>query len=271
VDYKQLKLITDDTLKALKAYEVITPELFTDTFLIKAKEKNIIVDIDDLENIQIENILSKMVRIQEATKEGAQELKENIDLAATAIDNQDKNALLEVKKQMDALQQRISQLEEQVYVDELTKVYNRKWLFEKMLKEDHFRQNGAIGFVDIDDFKHINDNYGHIAGDKVLFLIASMIKKIPDSQVMRYGGDEFIVFLVDQDKSVIERYFEKINNDLSSKSFKLQDRTFKVSLSLGAENFTEGASFHDVAAIVDQKMYADKKRRKAAKATASAV
>ena len=270
MDYKQLKMITDATLKALKSYEVITPELFTDTFLVKAKEKNLIVDIDDLENVQIENILSKMVRIQEATKEGAQELKENIDIATTAIEQEDKNALLEVKRQMEALQERISQLEEQVYIDELTKVYNRKWLFEKHLSSDRFRHDGAMGFIDVNDFKQINDTYGHIAGDKVLFLIASMLKKIPGAKVMRYGGDEFIVFLEDQEKGQLERYFNKIDADLASKSFKLQDRTFKVSLSVGTQNYMSGDNFHDLAAIVDQKMYADKKRRKEAQLSATA-
>lgn len=85
--------------------------------------------------------------------------------------------------------------------DKLTGAYNRSYLdfiYQKYL--DDFRENGSVcSFIllDIDDFKQINDNYGHLTGDHVLILLSNVINRRirHDDVFVRWGGEEFLVLL----------------------------------------------------------------------------
>jgi len=268
--YKDLKVVTDDTLKELRGFDVITPDLYTDAFSIKLKDGGIEADEDILSQNSVPLVLDKILKIQKKTQEGVRTLKENIDLATIAIDNEDAAALSAIKEHMQALQERINSLEEEVYIDDLTKAHNRKWLFDKILKDDTFQKDGVLTFIDLDKFKVINDSYGHVAGDKVLFLISNILQKLDGVDVIRYGGDEFIMINFDNNSSYIEDYITKVNEGFSTKSFKFQGHTFKVSISSGTADFKAGDNFHQITNIVDQKMYEAKRAKKEAEASVPA-
>ncbi len=258
----ELKIATDDTLKELREFDVITPDLYTDAFQSKLKSIGVDADMDILSQNNVPLILDKILKIQKETQEGTKTLKENIDLATVAIRNQDEEALASIKDHMTALQERISALEEEVYIDDLTKAYNRKWLFDKILENDTFPKDGVLTFIDLDKFKVINDSYGHIAGDKVLFLISNVLQKLDGVDVIRYGGDEFIMISFNHDVDYIESYLTKVNEGFKNKSFKFQGHTFKVSLSSGSASFKSGENFHQITSIVDEKMYQTKRAKK---------
>ncbi len=262
MEHTQLKVVTDDTLKELKSFDVITPDLYSEAFQTKLKGLGVETDLDILSQNNVPLILDKILKIQKVTQEGTQALKENIDLATVAIHDKDEEALTAIKEHMSALQKRISALEEEVYIDDLTKAYNRKWLFDKVLVNDKFENDGVLTFIDLDNFKTINDSYGHIAGDKVLFLISNLLKKLEGVDVIRYGGDEFVMISFEKDVGYIEDYIEKINQGFTTKSFKFQGHTFKVSLSSGSSSFKMGENFHQITAMVDEKMYAVKRAKK---------
>ncbi len=271
MENKQLKVVTDDTLKELRVFDVITPDLYHDAFQSKLKGLGVETNLDVLSQNNVPLILDKILKIQKETKEGADSLKENIDLATIAIDKKDDKALASIKEHMSALQDRILALEEEVYIDDLTKAYNRKWLFDKILVNDKFDQNGVLTFIDLDKFKVINDSYGHIAGDKVLFLISNVLQKLEGVDVIRYGGDEFIMISFEKDVNYIEDYLTKINEGFKTKSFKFQGHTFKVSLSSGSATFETGQNFHEITGIVDEKMYAVKRAKKEAEAKEESI
>ena len=260
--HTELKVVTDDTLKELRSFDVITPDLYQNAFQSKLKGLGIETDLDVLSQNNIPIILDKILKIQQETKMGSKVLQENIDLATIAIDNQDEKALASIKEHMTTLQGRIASLEEEVYIDDLTKAYNRKWLFDKVLVDDKFQKSGVLTFIDLDKFKIINDTYGHIAGDKVLFLISNVLQKLDGVDVVRFGGDEFIMISFEKDLAYIEAYLAKINEGFKTKSFKFQGSTFKISLSAGSSNFETGTNFHQVTGIVDEKMYEAKRLKK---------
>ena len=111
------------------------------------------------------------------------------------------------------LMERIEELETEMYVDSLTKAHNRKFL-------DQYQKDDVTGviIIDIDFFKSVNDNYGHLVGDKVLSAVASTLlqNSRKEDLVIRYGGEEFIVLVrhIKKDISVLvniaERYRKKI-------------------------------------------------------------
>ena len=261
MDLSSLKVVTNDTMKAIRKFDIVTPELFKETFITKAQENNIPLDLEELAKQSIDFTLHKVFEIEEQTVENTQLLQQNIDMATIAIDQQDTNLLKHVQKQMEELNHRIALLEEQVYLDELTKAYNRKWLFEKYLIREQFTKNGTLVFLDIDKFKYINDTYGHITGDKVLTLIAKLTRAIANTQTVRYGGDEFIVISSTLDKYQIEHQIRKFSKTLDNKRFKFQGNTFKVHISYGIINFKGGDYFNDIIEEVDQMMYAHKKSK----------
>ncbi len=261
VDLSSLKVLTNDTLKAIRKFDVVTPELFKETFLTKAKEHNISVDLEALAERSMDFTLHKVYEIEEQTVENTQLLQQNIDMATIAIDQQDMNLLEHVQQQMAELNKRISMLEKQVYLDELTKAYNRKWLFEKFLIDEKFTKNGTLIFLDIDKFKQINDTYGHVTGDKVLVMVTQLAKTITDTHTIRYGGDEFIILSPTQNKHDLEHKMHMLSKTLDSKRFKFQGNTFQVHISYGVINFNSGDTFQDVIERVDHKMYTHKRAK----------
>jgi diguanylate cyclase (GGDEF)-like protein len=258
----ELKTVTNDTLKELRSLDVITPDIYTTTFNKKLKSLNPSIDLDNL-NSEAELInIDKIYKIQKETQTNTKELKENIDLATVAIDKQDTIALSNIKTQMSSLQKKIDALENIIYIDDLTKVHNRKWLFDKALENERFKDDGILTFIDLDNFKSINDNYGHTAGDKSLYLIATLLEKIENSEVARLGGDEFLLISKSGNISDIESVLDSINRSFEDKSIKYKEHKFKLSISYGSEYFKKGEDFNYINELVDKKMYENKIKKK---------
>lgn len=117
--------------------------------------------------------------------------------------------VLEAKGYMDMLR-------EQSLIDQLTGLYNRRFLEEisRKLSAQILRRNSSLGIlmIDMDYFKQVNDVYGHDIGDKLLRHVANIIKSnIREADiVIRYGGEEILVLLVDVDRDSVEKVAEKI-------------------------------------------------------------
>ena len=158
-------------------------------------------------------------------------------------------------------------LKEKVFRDSLTKAYNRHALDNKLpdrLSEVKLKgMISCIAIVDIDNFKEINDNFGHKAGDGVLKYLATRVKKElrEDDLFIRTGGDEFLIYLHDirEEKNAsnfIKRIFDKITG-----SYRLMDENDEpykiyVSCSIGASFFPkDGSSVETLMAKADKALY----------------
>jgi len=128
------------------------------------------------------------------------------------------------------LKKEIEKLKKLVYLDALTKVYNRRGFLEiggnyfKSFREDRpacagrgkRRKNGitslALIFLDIDDFKKINDKYGHQKGDRVLKQLAKILQSIlrKTDLLGRWGGEEFVILLVNVNKINAQKIAQKL-------------------------------------------------------------
>ncbi len=133
--------------------------------------------------------------------------------------------------------------------DILTGVSNRLALDEHIqYLEKHVKQlsQTCLILVDIDYFKQVNDQYGHIIGDQVIQLVASQLKKSVRSSdlIIRYGGDEFIIFLEYVEFGAVLKVVEKIRAEVQQAHLKLENGnsiSFSVSIGVatGAENWLE--------------------------------
>ena len=102
-----------------------------------------------------------------------------------------------------------------LYIDSLTSVYNRRYYDEHFQGSDNIQ---AMVVIDVDNFKHINDNYGHDVGDIVLQNIAqtvlSCVRKT--DSVIRYGGDEFVIIFFSIPANIFEKKLERIRYSVDS-------------------------------------------------------
>lgn len=144
--------------------------------------------------------------------------KEYVSLCRRQRDavNKSRAVALDYKIQLNEQYEENCAYKKQVYVDALTGVGNRNKL-EKDYKKlaalcEKKNYRISVGIIDLDYFKEVNDTYGHLKGDEYLKIVSQLIKKVIAGygDVYRYGGDEFVVLLIDADKQVTEELAEKI-------------------------------------------------------------
>lgn len=146
--------------------------------------------------------------------------------------------------------------------DELTMLFNRRYINERLPIEIFnsiaTQKPAALIIADIDDFKKINDNYGHVAGDILLQQFAQILNKGLSSDedwVARYGGEEFLFFLHDTDSVCAKETAELIRKMIESTKFNLHDRIVNIRCSFGIAQLKDGMIMQDWISSADKKLY----------------
>ena len=154
-------------------------------------------------------------------------------------------------------------------IDPLTGIFNRRYLDQILPKEvsraDRLSASIAFLMVDVNDFKAINNKFGHLEGDWVLKEIARLMKETfrGSDSVVRYGGDEFLVVMVgtnaEQGQRAVARLLERVGgwNDTNAV------RGYSLTLSCGLATYTKGTNLAEVLARSDKRMYEEKARHSA--------
>ena len=150
------------------------------------------------------------------------------------------------------------QLETMSYTDQLTGVYNRRFLLasidEAMRRSFDSRAPLTVCIMDIDHFKIVNDTYGHLYGDKVLAKIAEVISGcISSNEVLgRYGGEEFVILFKNSD---LNRSLAIIDNFLSELKNIQWEHGGSITLSLGVNIYSRGISYSKFMEQADANLY----------------
>ena len=164
-------------------------------------------------------------------------------------------------KMYEAYQKSLDRLQFKASHDELTGVYNRAG-YESLIAGLDL-DNTYMFLFDVDDFKHINDTYGHETGDKVLVKLVEVLKSNfrPDDFICRIGGDEFVVFMQHTPAVRKEMIAEKMEN-INTRLEKEDDDLPELSISVG---IVHGSVSHDVQELfekADEAMYRSKQSGK---------
>lgn len=149
-------------------------------------------------------------------------------------------------------------LKERVKRDKLTGAYNREY-FDKnieLLKLEAKSKNLYLGVVifDIDDFKKVNDTYGHSCGDNVLIELVKLIKKnIRKSDVLiRWGGEEFMLLIMTESVEVLEGVIELLRKKVAAHPF---EEVKQITCSFGVTVYQEGEDIHATIIRADKALY----------------
>ncbi|BCD99811.1 hypothetical protein MARGE09_P4013 [Marinagarivorans cellulosilyticus] len=157
------------------------------------------------------------------------------------------------------LNEEFKKLEESSVCDPLTCVYNRAGLLKVVASLDAGLSNKRyyIFIFDIDNFKLINDTYGHPAGDEVLRTFASVMTSNirEDDYFARWGGEEFILLSSHKSADSAYRLGEKLRLAIASTVFKAEERPITVTTSIGIAKFESPEKFDHSLVLADQQLY----------------
>ncbi len=155
--------------------------------------------------------------------------------------------------------------------DSLTGLYNNHYFYRELdselEKSGRYGRSFSLVIFDIDDFKHINDTYGHSAGDKALKALADSIQRTIRKEVdiaARYGGDEFVIVLPNSDAERSKTVCERLAQLIEAQDLETQDhRKFQFTLSMGIAEFPkDGDKAHILFANADEALYSSKRAGK---------
>jgi diguanylate cyclase (GGDEF)-like protein len=157
------------------------------------------------------------------------------------------------------------ELERLAYTDELTGIANRRALFRAADEILAAGRHLSVVLFDLDDFKGINDTYGHLMGDRILADVAGSLKK--DTRygdlIARYGGDEFVLLLPDTDEEEARRIAGRLHESVAALRWQAPNAVLRATASIGIT--TANDTTRDIAALVaaaDKRLYRAKDRRK---------
>lgn len=187
---------------------------------------------------------------------------------------------MEIRRLREELLSRTIQQElvkQQSFTDPLTEIYNRQSLEDMagrfMSQARRSKKPLTFMLLDVDQFKDVNTRFGHLTGDVVLANTAALLRySVRGSDaVFRYGGDEFLIILADSSCSDAKHVVERIRTGVADWNGAGHLEKFKLSLSIGVSEWTEGKTLDDLLDGADHQMYAAKAHGKFSKSKAAGV
>lgn len=161
----------------------------------------------------------------------------------------------------------IGYLDNVISIDPLTDINNRSSMYEYIQKKiDENPENLCLIMIDINEFKNINDKYGHIEGDRALKIVAGTMKKIVlenyrSGFLGRFGGDEFIA-VIENDREKAEKLAETIRSSIRKAAVD-NNLKYDISLSIGIAQLNESiGNAENLISAADEEMYKNKKLMK---------
>lgn len=172
-------------------------------------------------------------------------------------------------KTVTELKSEINKLNMLIITDELTNIFNRRYLDEHLpvLLKNLSLPDFSISLImlDIDKFKDINDTYGHLCGDFIIKEVASLLDsyiKNFDGWTCRYGGDEFIAVIENKSENETYTIINNLKTLIGTKEFLYENKKINITCSFGVSYLNnENITFNDALNLVDTKLYKAKGSR----------
>jgi len=245
---RKLEKITNSTINELLNNEIILPSLYFERFNYHAKEVEVNLDDQNFQKEINELLIQDYKNIEKYINlitSSVNELKNETKNASTAILNKDNDTLSDIYKKMITLEKEIELLNNELFIDETTKTYNRKWLYSKFLNENlYFKDNGICTLVDIIDYEYIQKEYGELlAKNFLIFVINFISQKLKDENydfyITRYFDDKFFIFILNENQSSIVNYLLNLEQMLLNTTLKSHSGLYiKANYKFKVESFS---------------------------------
>ncbi|NMY54838.1 diguanylate cyclase [Pseudomonas sp. WS 5051] len=219
------------------------------------------VDLNSLKHLlenRLEGLLGTMDQHQQQRIAREQEVSAHLQGLAERIAS--------MEQQAQGYRDHLEEQRQKALIDPLTDLPNRAAWGERLQYEvDQWQKNGnplLIAMLDLDHFKRINDGYGHLAGDKVLKIIATQLRKHlrPIDFIARFGGEEFVLLMPDTPLSAGLHLIEKLRAAIKACPFHFKGEPVTITTSIGVSAFRPGDRSDHVLKRADEALYRAKRR-----------
>ena len=193
-------------------------------------------------------------------------LNDDLETRVTKRTAELKQTVDELEREIEARKRAEAELQKLAVTDPLTNVYNRRYFFEvvelELVRAQRHNLNLSVAMIDLDHFKEINDNYGHVTGDQVLRTMADCfcdnLRKI--DIVGRYGGDEFVILMPESDTAQAHKAAERLRKKAIASVRKIQKFSHPITASMGLFTLSGDVDIKvkDFVDRADQALYAAK-------------
>jgi len=158
---------------------------------------------------------------------------------------------------------RLKQVEHLAYLDDLTHLYNTRYLDIALDRELSGGRPFTVLFMDLDRFKQVNDQHGHLSGSRLLVEVARVLRSCvrEEDVLVRYGGDEYVLLLLGIDSGGGLKVAERIRRAIEDHRFMAREKTtIRVTVSIGLASYPEHATTKaDILDLADRAMYRGKR------------
>jgi diguanylate cyclase len=213
-------------------------------------------DLEDLKHVlenHLEGLLGTMDQHQKQRDEREQEVAARLHSLAERVAHMEQEA--------QGYREHLEEQRQKALVDPLTGLPNRAAWSERLDHEvKHWQQHGntlLLAMLDLDHFKRINDNYGHLAGDKVLKIIASVLRKRLRGTdfIARFGGEEFVLLMPSTVPAAGLKLLESLRASIEACPFHFKGEPVTITVSMGMSAFRPGEHGDQVLKRADQALY----------------
>ncbi|MEW7856043.1 diguanylate cyclase [Pseudomonas chlororaphis] len=213
-------------------------------------------DLDDLKQVlesHLEGLLGTMDHHQKQRDEREKEVAARLQSLAERVSSMEQEA--------QGYREHLEEQRQKALIDPLTGLPNRAAWSERLEHEvAQWQQHGntlLLAMLDLDHFKRINDNYGHLAGDKVLKIIAVVLRKRlrGNDFIARFGGEEFVLLIPDTTWPVGARLAETLRAAIEACPFHFKGERVTITMSIGMSAFKPGERSDLVLKRADQALY----------------
>lgn len=213
-------------------------------------------DLDSLKHVlenRLEGLLGTMDQHQQQRDEREQEVAARLQGLA--------NRVATMEQEAQGFRVHLEEQRQKALVDPLTGLPNRAAWSERLEQEVGLRQKNGnellLGMLDLDYFKRINDNYGHLAGDKVLKIIATELRKRlrPGDFIARFGGEEFVLLIPHTSMPDGMALMNKLRRAIEACPFHFKGEPVTVTISVGITAFGVGERSEWVLKRADEALY----------------
>ena len=209
---------------------------------------------------ELNDVIEEVVRETRVIQLNAQRSRDDLKALKARVD--------EAEQEVARLQNELTEASEMVRHDQLTGALNRKGLEEAMDRELARAQRRqtpiCLALLDVDNFKRLNDTYGHQTGDDALVHLARVIRETvrPNDTLARYGGEEFLIILPDTSLEDAVAALTRLQRELTKRFFMHKNEKLLITFSAGVTTYREGELRNDAFARADAAMYQAKKSGK---------
>ncbi|PVZ61773.1 hypothetical protein C9422_04900 [Pseudomonas sp. B1(2018)] len=213
-------------------------------------------DLEDLKHVlenHLEGLLGTMDQHQKQRDEREQEVAARLHSLAERVAHMEQEA--------QGYREHLEEQRQKALVDPLTGLPNRAAWSERLDHEvKQWQQHGntlLLAMLDLDHFKRINDNYGHLAGDKVLKIIASVLRKRLRGTdfIARFGGEEFVLLMPSTVPAAGLKLLESLRASIEACPFHFKGEPVTITVSVGMSAFRPGEHSDQVLKRADQALY----------------